>query len=85
VPLEAVDGRLVSERLGLDLVQEGEELWLYDPARGERLMTPVELAQRAAEAERRAAEEAQRAAEAEAESDRLRAELEALRRRLGEP
>jgi Uma2 family endonuclease len=66
VPLELAGGRLYSELLELELVQEGENLYLYDPARGERLLTPVELARRAREAE--------------AENARLRAELETLRR-----
>ncbi len=97
VPLELVDGRLYSERLGLELVEEGENLYLYDPVRRERLLTPVELAQRLEEearraaeervaraaADLRAAEEAAARAAAEAESARLRAEIEALRRQLG--
>lgn len=62
VPIEQVGDRLHSEQLGLDLVEEGERLRLYDPKRGEWLLTAVELAQRAAEAE--------------AEVARLRAELE---------
>src|SRR5262249_13089291 len=33
VPLELVAGRLSSEQLQLELVQEGENLYLYDPAR----------------------------------------------------
>jgi Uma2 family endonuclease len=93
VPLEAVDGRLHSELLGLDLVQEGERLRLWDPAKQEWLLSPLELAQaREAERERAQAEahraqaeaqradaERRRADEAIAEAARLRAELEALR------
>ncbi len=76
-PLELVEGRLYSEQLGLGLVEEGENLYLYDPERRERLLTPVELARRVEE------ESAARTA-AEAESTRLRAEVEALRRQLGQ-
>ncbi|HZO87840.1 MAG TPA: Uma2 family endonuclease [Chthonomonadaceae bacterium] len=75
-PLLPAEGRLHSEQLGLDLVEEGENLRLYDPQRNESLLTPLELAQRAeAEAQARAA--------AEAENERLRAEIEALRRQAG--
>ena len=70
VTLEVVDGRLSSEGLGLDLVQEGERLRLYDPRTGEWLLGPMELA------------EARRAAESE--NARLRAELDALRRQVQE-
>jgi Uma2 family endonuclease len=94
-PLEVVEGRLHSELLGLDLVQEGESLRLFDPARGEWLLSPAELEsarqseRRRADAEavmresetRRADAEAAARAEAEEEAARLRAELEALRRR----
>src|SRR4051794_12971630 len=69
VPLEVVEGRLRSERLGLDLVVRGEEFRFYDPARGEWLPTVRELAERA---ER----EAERADAADAEIARLKAELE---------
>lgn len=74
VALEASGGRLVSTQLGLELVQDGEELYFYDPVRGERLLSAVQLAQRA---ER----EASARHAAEAENARLRAELEALQRR----
>ena len=76
--LELVDGRLHSEQLGLDLVQEGETLRLMDPATGETLPTLQEEKRRL---------EAERAARltAEAELARLRAEIEALRiERTGE-
>jgi Uma2 family endonuclease len=66
VRLELVDGKLHSELLGLDLVQEGEWLRLFDPASGEWLLSPTEEAQ----ARRRAEEE----------NARLRAELETLRK-----
>lgn len=88
VRLELVGDRLHSERLGLDLVQEGEDLRLFDPTRQEYLLTPQEQARRADEEARRANEEARRADEetkaryaAEAEIARLRAELEELRGR----
>jgi Uma2 family endonuclease len=84
IPL--VEGRMVSEQLGLELVQQDDVLRLFDPLRGIFLPTDLEMAQRAeAEAERaetesqRAEAEAQARAEAEAEVARLRAELAALR------
>lgn len=87
VPLELVDGRLHSEQLRLHLVQDGERLRLYDPDRGEWLLTPLELdgarnaERRRADAEHQRAEAEARAREAaEAETARLKAELEALRR-----
>jgi Uma2 family endonuclease len=73
VPLELVEGRLRSEQLALDLVMEGPRLRLYDPRRGEWLLTPAEqaaarvraeLAAREAEAARAAAEAARVTAEA---------------------
>jgi Uma2 family endonuclease len=66
VPLELVQGRLHSELLELDLVQEGERLRLFDPAAGEWLLSYQE--------------QGQQVASAQAENARLRAELEALRR-----
>lgn len=72
--LELVDDRLHSERLGLDLVQEGENLRLFDPVANQFLLTPLEQA-------RRAEEQARRAESAEEEVVRLRAELNALRNR----
>ncbi len=72
VRLELVNDRLHSEQLGLDLVQEGETLRLYDPALGGPLLTSQEKTGRL-EAERSA-----RLA-AEAELARLRAEIEAVR------
>ena len=86
VPLEPVEGRLHSERLGLDLVQEGRWLRLWNPQTHQWLLTRREIREQAETARLRANEEAQRAAaaaaacaEAEAENARLRAELEALR------
>jgi Uma2 family endonuclease len=44
VRLEVVDGRLHSEQLGLDLVQQGEDLRFFDPKKGEWLLSPAEQA-----------------------------------------
>lgn len=80
VPLEVVNGRLHSEQLGLDLVQHGETLRLFDPAVGEWLPSPQELAERAAAEAQRAAAEAERAAaaaqRAAAEAQRAAAEAQ---------
>ena len=76
VRLELVNDRLHSEQLGLDLVQEGERLRLFDPAAGRFLMT-------AQEALRLADTEARRAEDAETENERLRAEIEALKAKAG--
>ena len=65
VRLELVNDRLHSERLGLELVQEGERLRLFNPTRNEFLLT--------------AQEQAERLQDAEAEMARLRAEIEALK------
>jgi Uma2 family endonuclease len=88
VSVEPVGGRLYSEQLRLELLQEGENLTLYDPVRGERLLTTMEQARRAEAADRRAEaadrrarEEAAARAAAEAEITRLRAELQSPRRR----
>lgn len=72
VRLELVNDRLHSEQLGLDLVQEGEGLRLFDPLRDEFLPTPLEL-NRQMEAESIARQAA------EAENERLRAEIAALK------
>lgn len=66
VEIPPVNGRLHSEQLGLDLLIENGRLRLFDPVRGETLLTPFELAARTRSAE--------------AEIARLRAELDALRR-----
>jgi Uma2 family endonuclease len=73
-------GRLHSEVLGLDLVQEGEGVRLYDPVAGEYLRTAQEEAAGRVAEKQRADQAEQRADAAEAELARLRAELEALRR-----
>ncbi len=66
VRLELTNNRLHSEQLGLDLMQVGETLRLYDPAKRQFLPTPQE--------------QAERIEDAEAEVARLRAEIEALRK-----
>jgi Uma2 family endonuclease len=76
VRLELANDRLHSEQLGLDLVQEGERLRLFDPATDRFLMTAQEAIQFADK-------EFRRAEDAEAELARLRAEIEVLRARTG--
>jgi Uma2 family endonuclease len=71
--IEPVDGRIPSEVLGLHLERDGRELRLYDPARGSRLLKPIE---RTIEAEAAARE-------ARAEVERLRREIDVLRGRAG--
>ena len=80
VRLELTHNRLHSEQLGLDLVQVGETLRLYDPQTRQFLPTPQEQAERIAVEARRAEAEASRAQDAEAEVARLRAEIAALRK-----
>jgi Uma2 family endonuclease len=86
VPIVAVNGRLPSDVLGLHLERSGQELRLWDPGGGSRLLTPRE---RAKAAEQRSAMERQTAEAAQrrlhAENDRLRQEIEAIRRRLDGP
>jgi Uma2 family endonuclease len=43
-PLEVKDGRVRSEALGLELVDTGETLRLWDPQAGQFLLTPAEAA-----------------------------------------
>lgn len=75
VKLEPIaDGALASEELGLELRPVGHELRLVDPATGETLLGPVDLAQARQEAEAKLAD-------AEAELARLRSELARLRDR----
>jgi Uma2 family endonuclease len=83
VRIEPVNDRLPSEVLGLHLERDGHELRLYDPARGERLLTPRE--QR--DVQRREAQEQRQRAEEErtrAEEERTRAEEEKRGRLLAE-
>jgi Uma2 family endonuclease len=70
VPIEAVNGRLPSQVLGLHLERDGERLRLFDPATGARLLTAAERAEAAEAARLRLAEE----------NARLRREIEDLRR-----
>ena len=67
IRLELIEDRLHSEQLGLDLVQVGETMRLYDPVRQEFLPTVLE--------------QAQQIAMAQAEIQRLRAEIAALQQR----
>ncbi|MEN3336180.1 MAG: hypothetical protein V7641_5545 [Blastocatellia bacterium] len=64
-PLEIQDGRVRSEALGLDVVDTGETLRLFDPQAGKFLPTP--------------AEEAEALRQARLEAARLRQELEQLK------
>jgi len=73
VPIKAVDGRLTSKVLGLQLERDGTQLRLRDPKTGERLPTPSE----------RANEEQERAERAEEKADRLQRELDELKRKFG--
>ena len=87
------NGRMHSEQLGLDLVQQGETMRLFDPIRGVFFPTVLEMAeqvetetlraeqqqQRADKEMQRAEQEAQARLEAEAEVAQLRAEIAALR------
>jgi Uma2 family endonuclease len=84
--VEVVDGRVHSDALGLDLVDTGETLRLFDPRTGRFLPTreEIESAREEAEAARAQAEarvQAEAAARelAEAELARLREELARLR------
>jgi hypothetical protein len=76
-PIKFASGRLPSKVLGLHLERVGDELRLWNPATGERLPTPSELA--VLEAERANAEVERTKAEAQrarAEAERARAEAE---------
>jgi hypothetical protein len=68
-----VAGRLPSLVLGLHLEQQDGFLRLYNPATGQWLATPEEVADQEKAARRRA----------EVEAEGLRREVEELRRRLG--
>lgn len=72
----SADGSLHSAVLGLDFHLHFDDLRLYDPERGEWVLTPE------AAADARAAQAAARAAAAEAEAAELRAELARLRGNL---
>jgi Uma2 family endonuclease len=72
-PIAPAGDRLPSDLLRLHLERDGIHLRLWDPATGERVLTPEE----------RAARESTRADRAEAEAEQLRRELAELRRRQG--
>jgi Uma2 family endonuclease len=98
IPL--VNDRMVSEQLGLELVMEGERLRLWDPVKGEWLLSHVESEQarvsaeasRVAEAEARQFAERRAAAASEAQAQEAqarevaeqRAEAEAQARELAD-
>jgi Uma2 family endonuclease len=71
---EKSEWRLFSQRLGLELHTEGNFLRLYDPARGERLLTPLEAQEKARQETARRRQAEARIAELEAELARLRGE-----------
>ena len=84
--VESLDGTLLlrSEALDLDFRVKGEEMHIFDPATGERLLGLAEqiAARRAAESRARAAESRAEAAESRAEA--AEAELAEIRTRLDE-
>ncbi len=77
--VEVLDGRVMSETLGLELVDTGETLRLLDPQTGKFLTTYDEILAERQQAEARAEAEAEARQEAEA-----RAETEAEARRQAE-
>jgi Uma2 family endonuclease len=79
VPIEAVNGRLPSEVLGLHFERDGRKLRLFNPATGARLLT---LAERSERAEWRAEAAEARRQQIAAENEQLRLEIEAMRRGL---
>lgn len=81
VPIEVTAGRVRSEALGLELVDTGETLRLYDPQTGRYLPTAMEEARTRQQAEEALRTEAEARRRAEAEAARLREELERLRQR----
>ncbi|MGI8553440.1 MAG: Uma2 family endonuclease [Dehalococcoidia bacterium] len=81
--VEAADGSLESETLGLRLVLEDGRLQLYELRSGERLLQPIEVAL-AAEAEVAQAEAARAQAEAARAQAEARAEAEERARRESE-
>jgi Uma2 family endonuclease len=89
-PIPNNGGRMNSGQLHLDLVEEGDRLRFFEPARGRWLPTAIEESRRADREATRADHEAERAEResqarlaAEAETERLRAQLEALKRERG--
>ena len=94
VPITEVSGRLPSDALGLHLERSGQELRLYDPATGRRLLTTAERldearrgldeARRDLDDTQRDLDEAQRDLdEAQRNNEILRREIERLRRQAG--
>lgn len=88
VELAVTNRRVRSEELGLELVDTGETLRLFEPVRGEFLLTPEEEAAahqdakaRAARAEAERLVEAEARRQAEAELEKLRAENARLKRK----
>jgi Uma2 family endonuclease len=84
VPIQAIDGRVPSEVLGVHLERSGDNLRLYNPATGKWLLIPREMYEfgERAGADLRRAEEAWRQAEAErqrVEEAWQRAEIERQR------
>ena len=80
IPLE--NGRMHSEQLGLDLIQQGETMRFFDPRRGVFLLDLLETTQ-LAEVERQRTEVERQRAEAErqrAEGEAQRANVEAQAR-----
>jgi Uma2 family endonuclease len=88
VTIVAVNGRLPSDVLGLHLERSGQELKLWDPARGSWLLSPRERAEqereRAEQERQRAEQERQRAEAAEQQAAMERQTAEAAQRRLEE-
>jgi Uma2 family endonuclease len=81
VPIEPVAGRLPSLVLGLHLERDGENLRLFDPATGERLLTRLEAREAA---ERRAVEERRHAQAAERRAAEEREHAQAAEQRAAE-
>ncbi len=76
--LEVRDGRVRSETLGLELVDTGQTLRLFNPQTGQFLPTRQEIIAAREQAEARAMAEAEARAQAEAELAQLRAEIKRL-------
>jgi Uma2 family endonuclease len=81
VPIEPVAGRLPSQVLSLHLERDGENLRLFDPATGKRLLTRLEARDAA---ERRAVEEREHAQAAERRAVEEREHAQAAERRAVE-
>ena len=85
-PLPLINGRIFSEQLGLELVQDSKNLRFYDPAKGRFLETAEEAVIRAdyearmlREEQRRADNEARMRTEAERRNTELEAEVARLK------